>query len=220
MTRAAPERPGVAPTELKPAIIWKRIPFGAKRKRQMAVYSKRHYGKRTWKLKGPQVVVEHYTSGDSFDSAWNYFAANSPHLGERPGVCSHFLVDTDGTIYQLVNLHVRCRHAIGMNWTAIGIESVGTSDREILRNGPEIRATLRLTLWLIARYGISVGNVIGHAEILTSPYHQELVASWRCLTHADWNRKDMTVFRRRLKRLARRNDVPIGPRPERVDPDC
>ena len=54
------------------------------------------------------------------------------HLGELPGVCAHFVIDTDGTIYQLVNLRVRCRHAIGMNWTAIGIEHVGTSDGQML----------------------------------------------------------------------------------------
>ena len=50
------------------------------------------------------MIVEHYTDGTSFDSAWNHFAANGPHLGERPGVCAHFLIDTDGTISQLVNL--------------------------------------------------------------------------------------------------------------------
>ena len=76
--------------------------------------------------------MEHYTSGTSFDSAWNHFAGNGAHLGEKPGVCSHFLIDTDGTISQLVNLRLRCRHAIGMNWTAIGIEHVGTSAEQVL----------------------------------------------------------------------------------------
>ena len=82
----------------------------------------------------PHVIVEHYTDGTTFSGAWATFAANSVHLGELPGVCAHFVIDTDGTIYQLVNLHVRCRHAIGMNWTAIGIEHVGTSDQQILSN--------------------------------------------------------------------------------------
>ena len=31
-------------SELKPPIVWERIPFGATRERQMAAYSKRHYG--------------------------------------------------------------------------------------------------------------------------------------------------------------------------------
>ena len=210
----------VDPSSLKPAIVWRKIPFGARRKRQMAAYSNRHYGARVWELTDPHVVVEHYTDGPSFSSAWNTFAANSRHLGEMPGVCSHFIVDTDGTIYQLVNMGIRCRHAIGMNWTAIGIEMVGTSDGQILRRRPQLHAALELTLWLVARFRIEVRNVIGHAETLMSPYHHELYPSWRCLTHSDWQHRDMQIFRRKLKRMATRAGVPIGPRPQWVDPNC
>ena len=207
-------------SSLKPAIVWKKIPFGTKRKRQMAAYSKRHYGGRTWELTDPHVVVEHYTDGPSFSSAWNTFAANSLHLGEMPGVCSHFIVDTDGTIYQLVNMGIRCRHAIGMNWTAIGIEMVGTSDGQILDRRPQLRAALALTLWLLAKFDIEVRNVIGHAETLMSPYHRELYPSWQCLTHSDWQHADMRIFRRKLKRMATQAGVPIGPRPQWVDSNC
>ncbi len=215
-----PAAPLVDPSSLKPAIVWKKIPFGATRKRQMAAYSKRHYGERTWELSDPRVVVEHYTDGSSFSSAWNTFAANGVHLGEMPGVCSHFIVDTDGAIYQLVNLGIRCRHAIGMNWTAIGIEMVGSSAAQILHRRSQLRAALRLTLWLVARFGIEVRNVIGHAETLMSPYHHELYPSWRCLTHSDWQHGEMRIFRRKLKRMATRAGVPIGPRPQWVDPNC
>jgi N-acetylmuramoyl-L-alanine amidase len=208
------------PEQVRPEITWRKIPFGARRKRQMAAYSHRHYGDRTWELTTPQVVVEHYTDGTGFSSAWNTFAANSPHLGELPGVCSHFIIDSDGTIYQLVNLHVRCRHAIGMNWTAFGIEHVGTNARDILNNGRMMRASLRLTAWLMLRYGVNIGNVIGHAEILESPYHYERVASWRCSTHADWNHSEMRIYRRRLKHLARQLGVPVGAGPRWVDPGC
>jgi N-acetylmuramoyl-L-alanine amidase len=208
------------PEQVRPEITWRKIPFGARRKRQMAAYSHRHYGDRTWELRDPQVIVEHYTDGTAFSSAWNTFAANTPHLGELPGVCSQFIIDTDGTIYQLVNLHVRCRHAIGMNWTAFGIEHVGTNARDILNNGRMMRASLRLTAWLMLRYGVNIGNVIGHAEILESPYHHERVASWRCSTHADWNHSEMRIYRRRLKHLARQLGVPLGAGPRWVDSGC
>ncbi len=186
----------------------------------MAAYSKRHYGTRAWRLTEPEVIVEHYTGGSSFAGAWATFASNAPHLGELPGVCAHFVIDTDGTIYRLVPLGTRCRHAIGLNWTSIGIEHVGTSDRQILHDRAQLRASLRLTLWLVQRFSIEARNVIGHAESLTSPFHHELYPSWRCMTHSDWSYADMRVYRRRLRRMARRNDVPIGPRPEPVDPDC
>jgi len=101
--------------------------------------------------------------------------------------CAHFVIDTDGTIYQLVLLGLMCRHTVGLNYTAIGIEMVGQSDQDMLGNPPQLAAALDLTLWLMRRFHIQLGNVIGHNESLTSPLHRELVASYRCQTHQDWN---------------------------------
>lgn len=216
----APAGEPPAPGEIRPSIEWDKIPFGAKRKRQTAAYSKRHYGERTYELVDPRVIVIHYTDGTSYDSAWNHFANNGSHLGEKPGVCTHFIVDTDSTISQLVNLSIRCRHAIGMNWTAIGIEHVGTSAEDILHDRAMMRSSLRLTAWLMLRYGIDIGDVIGHAEILRSPYHHEAYEDWRCRTHADWNRREMRAYRRRLERVADRLGVPIGAGPDWVESGC
>jgi len=200
--------------------VQKPIPFGAKRKAEMAVYAKRHYGTATWRLVHPRVIVEHYTAGSSFDSAFNTFAANSPDLRELPGTCAHFVIDTDGTIYQLVPLTIMCRHTVGLNYTAIGIEHVGTSDRQILRDRRQIRASYRLTLWLMSRFHIQLRNVIGHNESLMSPYHHELYRSWRCQTHSDWTHADMRIYRKHLKRRALAAGVPIGPAPAWVHPNC
>src|SRR2546421_5568404 len=217
---SAPLRAGASGGVTKPHVVWKPIPFGPKRKREMAAYSKRHYGHAEWRLIHTNVVVEHYTGGNSFSSAWNTFAAKSPDLGELPGTCAHFIIDRDGTIYQLVRLGTRCRHTVGLNWTAFGIEHVGSSDAEILHDRAQMRSSLRLTLWLVAHYGIQVRNVIGHNESLMSPYHHELYKSWRCQTHSDWNHADMTKYRGMLKKLARANGVPIGPPPRWVHPNC
>ena len=70
-----------------------------------------------------------------------------------------------------------CRHTVGLNYTAIGIEHVGTSDAQILGNARQLQASLALTAWLMARYGIQLRNVIGHNESLTSPYHHERYAA-------------------------------------------
>lgn len=213
--------PSVLPARVaRPPIVWRPIPFGERRRSEMGAYSLRHYGEWTWRLRRPKVIVEHYTDGTTFSGAWATFAANSVHLGELPGVCAHFVIDTDGTIYQLVNLHVRCRHAIGMNWTAIGIEHVGTSDGQILSNPRMMRASLRLTVWLMHRFEIQARNVIGHAETLMSPFHHEAYPSWRCQTHADWQHPDMQIYRERLRRLARQMGVSVGPPPAWIEPHC
>jgi N-acetyl-anhydromuramyl-L-alanine amidase AmpD len=188
----------------RPHVVWKPIPYGPQRKAEMAAYAEKHYGIHSWRLH-PKVIVEHYTDTNTFSSAWNAFAADTPdpELGELPGTCAHFIVDRDGTIYQLVRLNVMCRHTVGLNYVAIGIEHVGTSDREILHDRRQIRASLELTAWLVDRFHIRIRDVIGHNESLSSPYHRELYKPWAHQTHADWKHADMRIYRQRLRALLR-----------------
>jgi beta-N-acetylhexosaminidase len=187
----------------------------------MAAYAKRHYGLDTWRLR-PRVIVQHYTASTTFESAYWTFAANVPdsELHELPGTCTHFIIDRDGTIYQLVPLHVMCRHTVGLNHVSVGIEHVGMSDAEILSNPRMMRSSLRLTAWLMRKHGIALGNVIGHNESLTSAYRKELYPSWRCQTHGDFPREAMDSYRKRLRALARANRVPLGARVRRIASSC
>ncbi len=93
-----------------------------------------------------------------------------------------------------------CRHTVGLNWTAIGIEHVGMSDADVMGDAKELRASLRLTRWLQARFGILTRNVIGHNESLSSPYHHEKVARLRTQTHGDMRHATMTRYRALLRR--------------------
>src|SRR5262249_58242610 len=133
----------------------------------MAASAKKHYGIHSWRLH-PKVIVEHYTATSSFSAAWNTFAANTPdpELGELPGTCAHFIVDRNGRIYQLVPLSVMCRHTVGLNYVAIGIEHVGTSDAEILHDPPQIRASLALTAWLVGRLPLPIPHLNRHNHSL------------------------------------------------------
>jgi N-acetyl-anhydromuramyl-L-alanine amidase AmpD len=189
----------------RPAIVNWPIPFGPKRKREMAAYSERHYGERTWRLRHPHVIVEHMAQTSSAAAVHNTFAPDVPdvELHELPNVCSHFVVAASGRIFRLVNLRTRCRHTVGLNWTAIGIEHVGYGDGDVLGNRRQLRASLRLTQWLRCRFQIPVRDVIGHAESLTSPYHRERVPSLRRQTHGDWKHQSMRVYRAKLRRLGR-----------------
>jgi N-acetylmuramoyl-L-alanine amidase len=204
----------------RPPITWMPIPFPDTRKQEMRAYAQEHYGLDTFKLVHPQVIVEHFTASNTFDPVFNTFAADSPHLGELPGTCSHFVIDTDGTTYQLVPLNLMCRHTVGLNYTAIGIEMVGQTDQDILGNPQELTAALALTLWLMQRFDIQLRNVIGHNESLTSPLRQELVPSLQCQTHQDWNHADMEVFLDDLAQLAETFRVPLGPPATPVESGC
>ena len=184
----------------QPTIVQKPIPFPAERKQEMQAYAKRHYGIDSYRLRNPNVIVEHYTVTSTFQQTWNTFAPDTPdaELKELPGTCAHYVIDKDGTIYQLVPRSIMCRHTVGLNYTAIGIEHVGSSDAQILDNAQQMAASLRLTRWLRCRYSIGVNNVIGHAESLSSPYHRERVERLKTQTHGDMSHSAMQTYRRKL----------------------
>jgi beta-N-acetylhexosaminidase len=199
-------------TPPRPPIVWRPIAFPTARKLEMRAYAKRHYALDTWRLRSPKVIVEHITVSSTFGSAFATFNADvaDSELHELPGTCAHFVIDTDGTIYQLVPLAVMCRHTVGLNWTAIGIEHVGLTDAQVLANPRQMAASLALTAWLMSRYHVKLGDVIGHNESLTSRYHRERYAPWRCQTHGDWVHADMQIYRARLAGLARSERVAVS----------
>jgi hypothetical protein len=197
--------PAPAARVARPAVALWPIPFGAKRKHEMAAYSERHYGRRAWRLRHPHVIVEHMSQTSTAAAVYNTFAPDRPdvELGELPNVCSHYVIGSSGRIFRLVNLRTRCRHTVGLNWTAIGIEHVGYGDGDVLGNRRALHASLRLTQWLRCKFHIHVHDVIGHAESLSSPYHHELVPSLRRQTHGDWRHSSMRAYRQKLRRLGR-----------------
>ncbi|HEY8867557.1 MAG TPA: M14 family zinc carboxypeptidase [Solirubrobacteraceae bacterium] len=196
----APASSGAVP---QPPIVQRLIPFGAQREREMQAYALRHYGIDDYRLKRPQVVVEHFSDTNSAQSVYDIFRPDHPdaELHELPNTCAHFVIDRDGTIYQLVALNLMCRHVLGLNYTAIGIEHVGFSDVEVMGDAAQLRASLALTRWLRCTYGVALTNVIGHAESLGSPFYRENVARLRGQTHNDFGRPAMTRYRSMLAQL-------------------
>ncbi len=195
--RSGAEHAAAAP---KPRIVWSPIPFGEDRVRQMRAYARRHYGFHRARLLEPKAIVEHFTASSTYGPAYDTFAANAPDVefGERPGVCAHFIVDRDGRIHQLVRLKWMCRHTIGLNHVAIGIEHVGVSDADGMGRRRQRAASLALTAWRQERFGIRTRDVIGHAESLSSPSHRERVATLRRRTHGDFAPTTMRRYRRLL----------------------
>jgi hypothetical protein len=184
-----------------PAWIHRRlIPFGAKRKHQMAAYSLRHYGAREWRLRRPRQIVEHVAVAGTVSAVYNAFASDrpDPEFHELPNVCAHFVVSGRGRVVQLVPLGIRCRHVVGLNHVAIGIEHTGFRDADVLGNRRQMKASIRLTRWLRCRYGIPIGDVIGHNESLGSRFFRELVPSMRNQTHGDFRHASMRRYRKAL----------------------
>jgi hypothetical protein len=179
------------------------IAFSQRRKNEMAAYSLRHYGASSWRL-SPSMIVLHFTESDTASSARTTFANDSPNLGELPGTCAHFIVAKNGDVWQIVPTSIRCRHTIGLNDKAIGIEIVQRSygngahwaDQQILNRPAQIGAVLALIRSLQRQYGISTSNVIGHAMANQAPQFRDL-EGWRN-NHSDWQTQDVLEVRRRL----------------------
>ena len=181
------------------------IPFGPRRKHQMAAYSLRHYGVRAWRLAHPRQIVEHVAVAASVRQVINAFVPNRPdkEFHERPNVCTHFVVSGRGRVIQLVPTGIRCRHVIGLNHVAIGIEHTGYRDADVLGNQRQLEASVRLTKWLRCRYGIGIHDVIGHRESLRSRFYRELVPAMNGQTHGDFRLASMRRYRQALHRAGR-----------------
>lgn len=179
------------------------IPFSQARRDETAAYAKRHYGVSTWQLH-PSMIVLHFTGSSSLSGARDTFASNADNRGESPGTCAHYIVDRDGTVYAIVPTTVICRHAIGVNDRAIGIEMVQTgtsqtghwSDLQILHRPAQIGAVLVLVRALQRQYSIRTSDVIGHAMVNASTQFRDL-EGWTN-DHVDWQPEDVAAVRERL----------------------
>jgi len=187
----------------RPPIVNDYIAFGAKRRAEMATYALRHYGTSDITLQ-PKLIVLHYTASSNYASVHALFEQDVPNMGVLPGVVAHFVVDKDGTIYQQLPLDLMGRHAVGLNYCAIGIENVQegrATDAEavaqIMARAPQQRALIALVRWLMYRYDIPLQNVIGHGMANQSPYFKDLLG-WTN-DHTDWQRPEVMRFRAALK---------------------
>ena len=115
----------------------------------------------------PKAVVIHWTAGSSAKSAWNTFASatlrgrKDIRSGGSVNVSSQFLIDRDGTIYQLLDSTRVARHCIGLNHLSIGIENVGDGKKYPL-TAAQISSNIVLIRHLHAQYPIT--HLIGHHE--------------------------------------------------------
>ena len=124
----------------------------------------------------PKMIVLHHTVIPTFEKTFETF--DPPTLeGTRPdlnsagslNVSSQFLVDRDGTIYQLLPETTMARHVIGLNHCAIGIENVGGTD-DLPLTKEQLKANIWLIKYLAKKYEIEY--VIGHSEYTLFEGHE------------------------------------------------
>lgn len=156
-------------------IIAMPIQFGKERIALTRQYQLMHYGIDSPSIEiEPKMIVLHWTCISSlavthrvFDSP--SFPSSSPRRQDLPGelnVSSHFVVDRDGRIYQLMPETWMARHVIGLNHYAIGIENIGGVDGKDDLTQAQAHANAFLVCYLKHKYP-QIEHVIGHNEYLT-----------------------------------------------------
>lgn len=151
------------------SIIQKPITFDQKRETLSIQYLKERHGIEQANARiEPKMVVVHWTVIPTLEKTFDVF--NPPELpasrvkisgASSLNVSAHFLVDRDGTIYQLLSTHTFARHTIGLNYTAIGIENIADGDTLPLTKA-QVLANIQLIEHLAEQHDIQY--VIGHHE--------------------------------------------------------
>lgn len=149
-------------------IINKPIDYSAERVRLSLEYLRDHYQmiqKSPTIL--PKIIVLHYTAGGTVETNYKYF--NKTHLESARNVLkkqstlnvsSQFIVDRDGTVYQLMEPNMFARHTIGLNYCAIGIENIGGKNQPLTEQ--QSLSNAQLIRYLTKKYNIEY--LIGHSE--------------------------------------------------------
>ncbi len=118
----------------------------------------------------PKMIVLHWTAAKTFSSTFNAFNPSKLPNGDRKDIAkvsslntsSQFLIDRDGTIYRLMPENYFARHVIGLNYCAIGVENVGSSDFPLTE--AQLKANIDLVRYLSNKYKIEY--LIGHYEYI------------------------------------------------------
>ena len=135
--------------------------------RAMRVYSRRHYAIDRCRLSKPRLIILHCAYAPTVTSVVNTFRGSTVEQsrglarGGRVNVGAHFIVDRRGRIYSCVPVSHAARHAVGLNYTAVGIENVARRNAGL--TPAQVRANIRLVLYLRRRLP-SLRYLLGHHE--------------------------------------------------------
>lgn len=115
------------------------------------------------------MLVIHYTGMENAE------AALARLCDPAAKVSAHYVVDEDGTVFQLVDERLRAWHAgvaywrgrIDINARSIGVELVNPGHEFGYRAFPEpqMAALIELATGILARHPIAPRNVVGHSDV-------------------------------------------------------
>ncbi|MCW9026100.1 MAG: peptidoglycan recognition protein family protein, partial [Thiovulaceae bacterium] len=160
-------------------IIETPIKFSDHRVELTKSYIKAHYGIDAKDIKiVPKIILIHHTAIDSFEESLSRFMEEKlPSLradissAGAVNVSTHFMVERNGTIHQLMPLNFMARHVIGLNYNSIGIENVGGADGENNLTDAQLKSNIFLVKYLKKKFD-SIEYLVGHYEYRCFENHE------------------------------------------------
>lgn len=156
-------------SQAQPKIIQKPITWDTTREELSLDYMNSHYGiEKKHASISPKMIVVHWTEIPTMEATYDTFYPSllpSSREGIKSAgslnVSSQYLVDRDGSVYQLLPDTTFARHVIGLNHCAIGIENVADGKKYPLTEA-QFQANLELIKYLANKYDIEY--LIGHDQ--------------------------------------------------------
>ncbi len=144
-------------------------------------YARIHYGRNSWELFEPKMIVVHYTAFETLAEAFEFMLPDELSgirediaSGGTLNVGTHYLIDRNGDIFQLMDDHVIARHTIGFNHVALSLENAGRNQAHLTRH--QVAADAYLIDVLLKRHP-TIEYLIGHHEYMDRdrPHYQLLL---------------------------------------------
>ncbi len=190
-------------------IIQKPIIFNEKRISLTQEYIKSHYGLTVDKITIiPKIIVIHHTAFSTLQKSFDDFnpitlSQSRSYISKSSALntSAHYMVDKDGTIYQLMPDNIMARHVIGLNYSSIGIENVGGENHKDNLTHAQLEANIKLIKHLKNKYP-HIDYVLAHYEyerFSSHPLWLELDKTYRT-KKSDPSIRFMKALRQELKK--------------------
>lgn len=131
--------------------------------------NRRLYGYNSTKLI-PTMVVLHFTVIDDLDLVYAAFSRPSRiAVGNQGTVTSlvsvHFMIDKDGTVYQLAEEDRTTSGTYGVDYCALAIEMVAKDEKDLMGRPLQLLAAFNLVDKLLKKHELPPWRVFSHQEV-------------------------------------------------------
>lgn len=140
-------------------------------------------GTTNFNLRKPNIVVIHHTAQNSCEQTLNTFTKPST------SVSSHYVICKDGIVHHMLNDYLRAWHGGVGRWGNINDLNSTSIGIEIDNNGSDPFTETQISSLVILldsikkKYGVPVGNFIGHSDIApTRKVDPNIHFPWKALS--------------------------------------